>query len=77
MSVSVQKVTEPVLIGEGPHWDEDTQALYFVSIDEKAIHKYVPETGLHTKTHLCMFAVSVLAKYKIKSMCFGLMLAFI
>ncbi|XP_014356902.2 regucalcin-like [Papilio machaon] len=52
MSVSVKKVTEPVLIGEGPHWDAEAQALYFVSIDEMTIHKYVPETGLHTKTKL-------------------------
>ncbi|XP_013139357.1 PREDICTED: regucalcin-like [Papilio polytes] len=52
MSVSVQKVTEPVVIGEGPHWDDQSQALYFVSIDEKTIHKYVPETGVHTKTKL-------------------------
>ncbi|XP_063534848.1 regucalcin-like isoform X2 [Cydia strobilella] len=30
------------LLGEGPHWDERVQALYFVSINEKTIHKYDP-----------------------------------
>lgn len=50
MSVKVQKITEPVLLGEGPHWDEKQQALYFVSIQDKTIHKYVPATGAHTRT---------------------------
>ncbi|KAJ8723563.1 hypothetical protein PYW08_003475 [Mythimna loreyi] len=50
MSVKVQKITEPVRLGEGPHWDEKQQALYFVSIPEHTIHKYVPSTGVHTKT---------------------------
>ncbi|XP_013139348.1 PREDICTED: regucalcin-like isoform X1 [Papilio polytes] len=52
MAVSVQKITEPLLIGEGPHWDEDTQALYFVGTNEQTIHKWVLETGVHTKTML-------------------------
>ncbi|PZC86898.1 regucalcin [Helicoverpa armigera] len=50
MSVKVQKITEPVLLGEGPHWDEKQQALFFVSILEHTIHKYVPATGVHTRT---------------------------
>ncbi|XP_022827790.1 regucalcin-like isoform X2 [Spodoptera litura] len=52
MSVKVQKITEPLLLGEGPHWDEQQQALFFVSIQEHTIHKYVPATGVHTKTKL-------------------------
>ncbi|KAH9636268.1 hypothetical protein HF086_009464 [Spodoptera exigua] len=50
MSVKVQKITEPLLLGEGPHWDEKQQALFLVSIQEHTIHKYVPSTGVHTKT---------------------------
>ncbi|XP_013189498.1 regucalcin [Amyelois transitella] len=50
MSYKVQKITDPLVLGEGPHWDERAQALYFVSIHEQTIHKYVPETGEHTKT---------------------------
>ncbi|CAB3254245.1 unnamed protein product [Arctia plantaginis] len=52
MSVKVQKITEPVVLGEGPHWDDQQQALYFVSIREHTIHKYVPATGQHTRTKL-------------------------
>ncbi|XP_049872786.1 regucalcin-like [Pectinophora gossypiella] len=52
MGVQVQKITEPLVLGEGPHWDEKQQALYFVSIVEHSIHKYVPSTGTHTKTKL-------------------------
>ncbi|XP_059045628.1 regucalcin-like [Achroia grisella] len=50
MSVQVQKITEPLLLGEGPHWDDRQQALFFVSIVEHTIHKYVPATGVHTRT---------------------------
>ncbi|KAF9422732.1 hypothetical protein HW555_001726 [Spodoptera exigua] len=50
MSVKVEKATEPLLLGEGPHWDEHHQALFFVNIQEHTIHKYVPATGAHTKT---------------------------
>lgn len=49
---NVQKITEELVLGEGPHWDHDQQALYFVSILEKTIHKYVPATGAYTKTTL-------------------------
>lgn len=55
MSVKVQKITEPVVLGEGPHWDEKQQALFFVSILDHTIHKYVPATGTHTKTKLGKF----------------------
>ncbi|XP_013139366.1 PREDICTED: regucalcin-like [Papilio polytes] len=52
MSVSVQKIVDPVVLGEGPHWDDKQQALYFVDINMKTINKYVPTTGEHTKTTL-------------------------
>ncbi|XP_068633913.1 regucalcin-like [Battus philenor] len=52
MSVTVEKITEPVVLGEGPHWDDRQQALFFVSIHQKTIHKYVPATGKHTKSSL-------------------------
>lgn len=40
---------EIVELGEGPHWDAESQSLYFVDIFGKAIHKYVPATKKHTK----------------------------
>lgn len=39
-------------LGEGPYWDIETQSLFFVDIVGKAIHKYVPSTGKHTKAVL-------------------------
>ncbi|CAH2085065.1 unnamed protein product [Euphydryas editha] len=52
MSLTIKKITEPLLLGEGPHWDDRQQALFFVDILEYTIHKYVPATGAHTKTKL-------------------------
>ncbi|XP_050678724.1 regucalcin-like isoform X1 [Leptidea sinapis] len=45
-------ICDPVLIGEGPHWDEKQQCLYFVSVLEGSLHKYVPVTGEKTKTNI-------------------------
>ncbi|CAH2046716.1 unnamed protein product, partial [Iphiclides podalirius] len=50
--VEVVPVTDPVQLGESPHWDSDEEALYFVSILDKAIHRYKPSTGEHTKATL-------------------------
>ncbi|RVE43645.1 hypothetical protein evm_011685 [Chilo suppressalis] len=52
MEPTVEVVTSPVTLGEGPHWDSDEQALYFVSIFDCTINKYVPATGKHTKAKL-------------------------
>lgn len=37
------------IVGEGPHWDEDTQSLFFVDIMGSKIHKYVPVTKKHSQ----------------------------
>lgn len=57
MSVKVEQVTEPVLLGEGPHWDAERQCLFYVSIFDHTIHKYDPATGKETKTTLGNFNV--------------------
>ncbi|KAH1009367.1 hypothetical protein HUJ04_001730 [Dendroctonus ponderosae] len=51
MSIVVEKIAEipNLMVGEGPHRDVRTQALYFVDIIGKSVHKYVPATGQHTK----------------------------
>lgn len=51
MGPTVERIDaiEPIELGEGPHWDAETQSLYFVDIFGKAIHKYVPCTKKHTK----------------------------
>lgn len=38
----------PAMLGEGPVWSEAEQALYFVDIVGKAIHRYRPESGERT-----------------------------
>lgn len=51
MAPTVKQIPEiPNLeLGEGPHWDVETQSLYLVDIFGKSVHKYVPSTGQHTK----------------------------
>lgn len=39
--------------GEGPHWDEKTQCLYFTDIPGCTINKYDSKTGLHMQAKLC------------------------
>ncbi|KAG6453937.1 hypothetical protein O3G_MSEX008390 [Manduca sexta] len=52
MSPQVEAVTKPVWLGEGPHWDSEERALYFVSIFDNSVHKYVPDTDKHTSAKL-------------------------
>lgn len=49
MAPKVEIVTPSIELGEGPHWDVETQSLYYVDIFGKAIHRYVPATKKHTK----------------------------
>lgn len=48
----VKAVTEPVWLGEGPHWDANEQALFFVSIFDSSVHKYSPLVGGHSSSLL-------------------------
>lgn len=50
MSVEVTTVTTPLQLGEGSHWDDVTQALYFVDIRGCTIYKYVPASDKYTYT---------------------------
>ncbi|XP_026736789.1 regucalcin-like [Trichoplusia ni] len=52
MAPVVTQIVDPVTIGEGPHWDSEDNALYFVSINDHTIHKYKPDTGKHFKAKL-------------------------
>jgi len=53
MAPVIEKIQEiPTLtLGEGPHWDVETQSLYLVDILGKAVYKYVPSTGQTTKVN--------------------------
>ncbi|XP_021924409.1 regucalcin-like isoform X2 [Zootermopsis nevadensis] len=49
MSVpKIEQISAPVILGEGPHWDHDAQALYYIDIKGSTVHKYVPATNTHT-----------------------------
>jgi sugar lactone lactonase YvrE len=51
----VEQISAPVTLGEGPHWDHNAQALYYVNIDDANIHKYVPATNKHTTLKIGMY----------------------
>ncbi|CAH0587175.1 unnamed protein product [Chrysodeixis includens] len=52
MEYSVKKVTDPVTLGEGPHWDHAKEVLYFVSIMDSTINKFVPAIDRLTSVKL-------------------------
>lgn len=52
MPVIVERVGESCKLGEGPHWDAESQSLYYVDIFEHTIHKYNPSTKEHTKAYV-------------------------
>lgn len=43
--VTIEKITEPLLLGEGPHWDVASQSLFLVDIDHDTLIKYIPKTN--------------------------------
>lgn len=49
MAPKIERVTDHVELGEGPHWDEKTQSLYYVDVIGKNILKYTPKTNKLTK----------------------------
>ncbi|KAJ3654205.1 hypothetical protein Zmor_013409 [Zophobas morio] len=42
--VTVERIVEGCMLGEGPHWDVATQSLYFIDLIDKNILKYTPST---------------------------------
>jgi sugar lactone lactonase YvrE len=51
----VEQISTPVTLGEGPHWDHNAQALYYVDIKGSTIHKYVPTTNKETVVKIGMY----------------------
>jgi sugar lactone lactonase YvrE len=51
----VEKISAPVTLGEGPHWDHNAQALYYVNINGATFHKYIPATNKHTTLKIGMY----------------------
>lgn len=52
MSVRVEAVTDPVALGEGPHWSTKEQALYYVDIFAQNVHRFHPASGTHSTLHI-------------------------
>ncbi|XP_026736796.1 regucalcin-like [Trichoplusia ni] len=50
--VITQLPIEALTLGEAPHWHSEDNALYLVSISDRTIHKYEPDTGKHVKATL-------------------------
>ncbi|KAJ8967886.1 hypothetical protein NQ314_002591 [Rhamnusium bicolor] len=64
MTPKIERIVENCELAEGPHWDEETQALYFVDIPGKAIYKYVPATKKITKASTGLKHVSLIIPIK-------------
>lgn len=45
----IERIGESTELGEGPHWDVETQSLIFVDIKGPTINRYVPSTKQFTK----------------------------
>nr|XP_023014141.1 regucalcin-like [Leptinotarsa decemlineata] len=52
MAPKIEKICGNFKLGEAPHWDADTQTLYFVDINGYSIHRYVPATKKHTSAYV-------------------------
>ena len=50
----LQQISANKILGDGPHWDHNAQALYYVDIIGHSIHKYVPATNKHTAVKIGM-----------------------
>lgn len=45
--LQIKPVTSALYLGEGPHWDEKKQLLYFVDLYKSQVHCYNPKTEEH------------------------------
>lgn len=54
MAPTVERVSPPVNLGEGPLWDEANQKLYYVDINGQSICRLDPATGKVTSAYLSM-----------------------
>lgn len=52
MAPVVERISESWILGEAPHWDVETQSLYYVDMIGKTIHKYTPSTKKHGKAYI-------------------------
>lgn len=43
MSIKVEKVTSPIALAEGPHWDSSTNTLYYINFKGNTVHSFKPD----------------------------------
>lgn len=55
MAFNIERVTEGCTLGEAPHWDVNTQNLYFVDILGQNLLKYHPASKKLTKVSVGKF----------------------
>ena len=46
-NISIKPIGPASIVGEGPHWQQDYQALVYVDIMSAKIYRYFPKTGRH------------------------------
>jgi len=51
-NVTIERVTKPYGLSEGPHWDHRTQKLYFVDIYNQYIRRLDTATGIVTSAYI-------------------------
>ena len=57
--MELERLTEPVTLGEGPCWHADEQVLYWVDIFGKALHRFDPSTATDQHWDLGAFVGTV------------------
>jgi len=67
MAPTVEAVGEPVGLGEGPYWDDETQTLYFVDLFNHTLHSYKPQTKEYHTVNVESDGLPVTLIVKIKS----------
>lgn len=55
MPIKIEKVSPPLQLGEGPHWDLKSQKLFYVDIYAGKFFRYDPETKKITMAQLGEF----------------------
>lgn len=52
MAPVVEVISERLTLGEGPHWDVETQSLYYIDIFGQTLYKHTPSTSTTTKVKI-------------------------
>ncbi|XP_022902392.1 regucalcin-like [Onthophagus taurus] len=52
MSRQIEALVTNLKLPEAPFWDEETQSLYFVDTNDRAIHRYSPHDKFHVRALL-------------------------